>query len=99
MSQLSAGICLRLSSAQQADEELFNAEHTVQFVSIKKVTPATTTSNPSIDRYRIIFSDGEHYLQAMLATQLNGLVHSNAIGRNTVAIIEKLTGNYVQGKR
>jgi len=98
MSQLSAGICLRLHNAVVGDADLFNSGHTVQLVSIKKVVPLSDTA-PAIDRYRIIFSDGEHFLQAMLATQLNELVNDERISKNTVAIIEKLTCNYVQGKR
>jgi replication factor A1 len=96
MSQLSAGICLRLHNADPEDEDLFTAGHTVQFLSIKQVTPG---SNAALDRYRIIISDGEHFLQAMLATQLNTLVQDNSIGKNTVAIINKLTCNFVQNKR
>jgi replication factor A1 len=99
MSQLSGGICLRLYNSQTGDDDLFNAGHTVQFLSIKQVTPTTSFSNTALDRYRIIISDGEHFLQAMLATQLNPLVHDNSIGKNTVAIIDKLTCNFMQGKR
>lgn len=99
MTQLSAGICQRLQNADTGDEDLFTAGHTVQFLSIKQVTPTTASSNPAQDRYRIIISDGEHFLQAMLATQLNMLVHDNSIGKNTVAVIEKLTCNFVQNKR
>jgi len=99
MTQLSAGICLRLHNAQTGDEDLFTAGHTVQFLSIKQVTPNSSGNNSALDRYRIIMSDGEHFLQAMLATQLNSLVQDNSIGKNTVAVIEKLTCNFVQNKR
>lgn len=97
--QLTAGSCARLHHATPEDEDLFNSPHTVQFLSIKKVTPTSTTNNPSVDRYRIILSDGINFVQAMLATQLNHLVQENAIGKHTVATIEKLTCNYVQEKR
>ncbi|KZP17889.1 replication factor-a protein [Athelia psychrophila] len=99
MSQLSAGTCLRLHNAQAGDEDLFNSGHTVQFLSIKQVTPATSGNNAVVERYRIIISDGEHFLQAMLATQLNHMVKENSIGKNSIAVIDKLTCNFVQGKR
>lgn len=99
MSQLSAGICLRLHNAQSSDDDLFNSGHTVQFLSIKQVTPAAAGTAAAVDRYRIILSDGEHFLQAMLATQLNHLVQDGSINKNTIAIIDKLTCNFVQGKR
>jgi replication factor A1 len=96
MVQLSAGSCLRLSAAAPDDESVFGVEHTVQFLSIKKVN----APNPGgTDRHRIIISDGLHFIQAMLATQLNELVNNNTIGKHTIATIEKLTCNYVQEKR
>ena len=52
-----------------------------------------------MDRYRVIISDGVHFIQAMLATQLNDLVRTNAIGKHTVVVVEKATCNYVQAKR
>ncbi|KAG6917933.1 hypothetical protein DXG01_000370 [Tephrocybe rancida] len=96
MVQLTAGICARLHHASPDDQELFNGPHTVQFLSIKKVNSGN--SGP-VDRYRIIVSDGINFLQAMLATQLNGMVNDATIGKHTVAVIEKLTCNYVQEKK
>jgi len=94
MVQLTAGCCSRLFYATPEDDPLFNQEHIVQFLSIKKV------NNPGgSDRYGIVMSDGIHFILAMLATQLNSLVNDNSIGKNTVAVIEKLTCNYVQEKR
>ena len=94
--QLTAGCCARLFNATPEDELLFEQEHIVQFLSIKKLN----ANNPNgLDRYRIIISDGIHFMQAMLATQLNSLIDDNTIGKNTVAVIEKLTCNYVQDKR
>ncbi|KAG6814572.1 hypothetical protein H0H92_000100 [Tricholoma furcatifolium] len=96
MVQLSAGICNRLAQASPDDHELFNGPHTVQFLSIKKVN---APNQGAIDRYRIIISDGINFLQAMLATQLNSMVSDATIGKHTVAVIEKLTCNYVQEKK
>lgn len=97
--QLSAGSCKLLQNATPEDVDIFSSEHTVQLLSIKKVgnNPAAPGSTP--DRYRIIMSDGINYMQAMLATQLNEMVQQDLIRKNTVAILEKLTCNYVQDKR
>jgi replication factor A1 len=97
--QLSAGSCKLLQSATPDDTAVFESQHTLQFLSIKKVgnSPGAPPSAP--DRYRIIMSDGINYMQAMLATQLNNMVQDNTIGRNTIAVVEKLTCNYVQDKR
>ena len=97
--QLTAGICRRLNDTQDQNEleELWTSEPTVQILSIKKVGPQTGPTHT--DRYRIIVSDGETFLQAMMATQLNHFVEEGHVGKNTVVVIEKFTANYVQDKR
>ncbi|KAG0697017.1 hypothetical protein DFH29DRAFT_812337 [Suillus ampliporus] len=98
MSQLSSGICRRLNEAPQEEIDQLASGHTVQLLSIKKVAP-TSNSTTATDRYRIIISDGVHFVQAMLATQLNDLVTTGEINKNTVVIIDKLACNFVQDKR
>lgn len=98
MSQLSTGSIKLFQVADPNDAQVFNSEYTLQFLSIKKVGSNTAPSAPP-ERYRIIISDGVHYMQAMLATQLNDMVHDNSITRNTIAVVDKLTCNYVQEKR
>ncbi|KAF8965199.1 hypothetical protein BDZ97DRAFT_1904099 [Flammula alnicola] len=98
--QLTSGSCRLLQNATPDDVDVFESKHTLQFLSIKKVggTPTASGATPP-DRYRIIMSDGIHYMQAMLATQLNSMVQDNLLGKNTIVTIEKLTCNYVQEKR
>ncbi|KAH7889519.1 hypothetical protein F5I97DRAFT_1995013 [Phlebopus sp. FC_14] len=98
MSQLSSGICSRLNEASPTEIEQLGSGYAVQLLSIKKVNPTSTTA-PPIDRYRIIISDGVHFVQAMLATQLNELVTNGQIMKNTVVVVDKLTCNFVQDKR
>lgn len=96
--QLTEGSALRIASASNTDG-VFNEEHILQFVSIKKVNPPTAGSGNTADRFRIILSDGQHFFQAMLATQLNHLVHNEEVTKNTIAVVDKMSGNFVQGKR
>ncbi|KAG2349455.1 replication factor-A protein 1 [Suillus weaverae] len=98
MSQLSSGICRRLNEAPQEEIDQLASGHTVQLLSIKKVAP-TSSSTTATDRFRIIISDGVHFVQAMLATQLNDLVANGDINKNTVVVIDKLACNFVQDKR
>ena len=103
--QLTDGICQRLNSGDKDDESLWNSMPTLQFLSIKKVVAsgAPNTSNnqgtSTNDRYRIIISDGQHFLQAMLATQLNYLVEEDRIGKHTIAIIETMSCQHILDKR
>jgi replication factor A1 len=100
-SQLTKGLCERLQYSQIDDQDIFQSRPTVQFLSIKPISvnpngPAPPSAN---DRYRIILSDGDHFVQAMLATQLNHLVEKEAIGKNTIAVLERFTANVVQDRR
>lgn len=103
--QLTEGICNRLNSGDKDDESLWNSMPTLQFLSIKKVVASGATNSPgnpstsTTDRYRIIISDGIHFLQAMLATQLNYLVEEDRIGKNTIAVIETMSCQSILDKR
>lgn len=44
-------------------------------------------------------SDGQHYLQAMLGTQLNHLVESNTLTKNGLITLTTYATNVVQGRR
>lgn len=90
--RLTPGSCAQLQLSPY-DGDAYTKEHVVQFLSVKKVGPGTS------DRYRLIISDGTHFIQAMLATQCNALVESEEIKRFTVAAIERATCNTVQEKR
>jgi replication factor A1 len=92
MTNLSTGIVARLNVATEADEELMTTPHTLQVLSIKPV-------NQGSERFRIIVSDGEYYLQAMLGTQHNEKVHTNELVKNAIVETLKLTTNAVHNKR
>lgn len=104
---LTEGICQRLNSADKLDESLWSSKPTLQFLSIKKVVPqqnnpgapSSSSTNITTDRHRIIISDGLHFLQAMLATQLNYLVEEDRIGKNTIAVIENMSCQHILDKR
>ncbi|KAJ3752916.1 hypothetical protein EV360DRAFT_88276 [Lentinula raphanica] len=97
--QLDTGICQRINSATPNEDELFGHSHTLQVLSLKKVGKQQENTNLPSDRYRIVLSDGAHFLQAMLATQLNDMVVEEHLKRYTVVCVERLSCNYVQEKR
>ena len=48
---------------------------TIQIINIKEVgTPTGQNTSQSAKRYRLVVSDGIHYMNGMLATQLNHLL-------------------------
>lgn len=93
--ELSTGICARLQEADSADNSIYDETPVVQFLSLKKI--AGTEKTP--DRYRIVMSDGEYFLQAILATQLNQIVEDGELGKSTIVRLDKYTVNLVQSKR
>ncbi|KAH8830283.1 hypothetical protein DL96DRAFT_1592292 [Flagelloscypha sp. PMI_526] len=83
-----------LLSIDNSTEHLLDQEYTVQVLSLKLVSNAG-----QIDRYRVIFSDGDYYIQAMLATQLNEFIVNQSVTKNSIIRLSKLSVNQSQGKR
>jgi replication factor A1 len=60
---------------------------------------ALTGQPGSADRYRIVLSDINNYVQAMLATQVNHLIHDEKLVRNCIVRITQYQPNSVKGKK
>lgn len=95
--ELTGGSLMKLLNSQEDDEQLWTAGHVIQIVSMKKV--ANPGREGQLERYRLIISDGAHYTQAMLATQLNHMVDDERLRKLDVVKVEKLTCNTVQNKK
>ena len=96
--QLTGGVCAELNTPANENTGLFDSQPTLQLLSFKKVAP-TGGPGGSVDRYRVIVSDGQNFLQSMLATQLNFLVEEDMVAKGAIAVIEKFTANFIQGRR
>ena len=66
-----------------------NFQPVLQVLSIKNV---------GNDRFRVVLSDGSHYVQGMLATQLKHLVESGELMQNTLIKIQDFMNNSIQGR-
>lgn len=77
-------------------DSFLDSSPTVQLLSTKRVPP---TGGVGVDRYRLIVSDGENFVQSMLATNLNHIIEEDQVGKNAIVIIDKFTCNLVQEKR
>ena len=53
----------------------FEWSPTLQLLDLKKIAGKSGAD----DRYRLVISDAQHYMQAMLATQLNGLAEQGQV--------------------
>ncbi|KAF9523431.1 hypothetical protein CPB83DRAFT_821579 [Crepidotus variabilis] len=100
--RLTSGICKKFLIAPLDDADVFNSEHTVQILSLKAISPGPSTdpSKPAEpERFRLIMSDGVHFMQALLATQLNFMVFEEILLKNAIAVVETINCHIIEGKR
>lgn len=51
------------------------------------------------DRYRLVMSDGDHYVQAVLAAQANTVVRDDTLKRGSIVRIHGYTTNTANGRK
>lgn len=79
MSLSTNSIRTMFSMGGSADNPSFTP--TVQVIHLKKIDNKGGTGD---ERWKVILSDGTHFLSGMCATQLNSLVHSGAISQHCI---------------
>lgn len=92
--QLTPNAALTLHNADGGDAS-DGFQPVFQVLHVKKVSG----TGPQTDRYRLILSDGAHFIQAMLATQHNHLLESSAVQKNTLVRLTSFALNMVQDRR
>ncbi|KAK3249417.1 hypothetical protein CYMTET_41152 [Cymbomonas tetramitiformis] len=68
----------------------------LQCINIKQIG---STGGSAAERFRLVLSDGHHWGQAMLATQLNHLVTTEQVKEGTVMRLQEYICNVVQGRK
>jgi replication factor A1 len=68
----------------------------LQVLAVKKINSTAPTGT---ERWRVVLSDGNHFIQSMLATQLNPLVQSNEIQKGVFIRLLQYTMNKMKDKR
>lgn len=86
------GIKNAYSKAGSPPESTVLPEVILQVIHLKHLQSST---NGAADRYKLVVSDGSHYMSAMLSSQLNSLVTSNAIARYSVLKLKRYMVNIV----
>jgi replication factor A1 len=67
----------------------------MQCLQVKQMAPSAQSG----DRYRLVMSDGQYYVQTMLATQANHVVHDGKLVRGCFARVKQYTPNNLKGKK
>mmetsp|Transcript_111608 Transcript_111608/g.322586 ORF Transcript_111608/g.322586 Transcript_111608/m.322586 type:complete len:637 (+) Transcript_111608:377-2287(+) len=90
----SNGIATIVGMKSSADDPSFHP--TLQVLSVKNVGPGK--SGTGGDRFRIVLSDGVHFVQGMLATQLKYMVDDAKLVDNAVVQIKDFMNNSIQDR-
>jgi replication factor A1 len=70
----------------------------LQCLQIKPLTAQGQGQGPQ-ERYRVVLSDIKNYVQCMLATQANHVVHDGVLQRGCIVRIKSYQANMVKGKK
>jgi len=70
----------------------------LQVLAVKKLA-ATSAAAPMSERWRLVLSDGEYFIQSMLATQLNHMVANNEIQKGVLVKLLQYTTNRMKEKK
>lgn len=86
--RLSSGVILEILNGANPEKPVF------QVINAKKIE-----STNSVDRYRLLLSDGEYvYSHVMLAAQLNKIMENNGVPNLSVIEVNKYLCNKLQGQ-
>ncbi|ORY57296.1 replication factor-a protein 1 [Pseudomassariella vexata] len=70
----------------------------LQCLQIKPLAAQPTGGGGGAERYRVVLSDLRNYVQCMLATQANHVIHDNQLIRGCIVRIKSYQANSVKGK-
>ncbi|TDZ27390.1 Replication factor A protein 1 [Colletotrichum spinosum] len=80
------------------DSEGANTKFPVPVLQCLQIKPLASQAGGGPERYRIVLSDVTNYVQCMLATQVNHVIHDNKLVRNSIVRITQYQANSVKGK-
>jgi len=67
----------------------------LQVLQVKQMNPSAQAAG---ERWRLVVSDGQHYVQSMLATGANKVIHEGKLERGCLARIKSYQPNNLKGK-
>ncbi|KAI1344757.1 replication factor-A protein [Xylariaceae sp. FL0016] len=70
----------------------------LQCLQIKPLAAQQTPGGAQPERYRVVLSDIHNYVQCMLATQANHVIHDNSLVRGCIVRVKSYQANAVKGK-
>jgi replication factor A1 len=71
----------------------------MQCLQLKTLETKQGAPGGGVQRYRIILSDMRNYVQCMLATQANHVVHSGQLDRGSIVRLKQYQAQSLKGKK
>jgi replication factor A1 len=71
----------------------------LQCLQIKPLAANAQAGASAPERFRVVLSDLNNYVQCMLATQANHVVHDNLLERGSIVRVKQYQANLVKGKK
>jgi len=71
----------------------------LQVLAVKAISNNPPAAANPTERWRVVLSDGTHYIQAMVATQLNALIHSGDIAKGKLIRVNAYSINKMKDKK
>ncbi|KAL7622995.1 Replication factor A protein 1 [Parahypoxylon ruwenzoriense] len=94
----------QMSITQGALDAIFNdgdnagQRFPVPVLQCLQIKPLAAQPDQQADRYRVVLSDLRNYVQCMLATQANHVIHNGSLARGCIVRIKSYQANSVKGK-
>ncbi|TPX18437.1 uncharacterized protein E0L32_011678 [Thyridium curvatum] len=82
------------------DPDAANTQFPVPVLQCLQIKPLAAQPNAAAgsERYRVVLSDVKNYVQCMLATQANHVVHDGKLQRGSILRVKSYQANSVKGK-
>lgn len=77
----------------------FSSEELKPVLQVIDLKLVQSKQHSATERYRVMLSDGSHYQQGMLATQMNELVSSGRLQKGSVVKLSQFICNVVQNRK
>lgn len=83
------------------DPDAANTQFPVPVLQCLQIKPLAAQPNAAAgsERYRVVLSDVKNYVQCMLATQANHVVHDGKLQRGSILRVKSYQANSVKGKK
>lgn len=81
------------------DPERLEMQYPVPVCQCVQIKTLTSNQENAPERYRLVLSDVFNFVQCMLATQANHVVHDGKLKRGSIVRLKQFQANCVKGKR